>query len=64
MKDLEFQLSVQEANLVIKALGQLPFNQVNELIGKIHQQASTQISSGAGSVSTNGKAQANVHTTE
>lgn len=36
-------MSFEEVNLVLKALGQLPFNQVYELIGTIHQQANEQV---------------------
>lgn len=43
MKDLNLQLSVNEVNNVIKALSQLPYNQVHELIAKIHTQATEQL---------------------
>ena len=36
-------MSFEEVNLVLKALGQLPCNQVYELIGTIHQQANEQV---------------------
>lgn len=41
-KKINLQLSVQEVNLVLKALGNLPFNEVFELIGTIHDQANAQ----------------------
>jgi hypothetical protein len=37
------ELSVEEVNLILKALGNMPFNQVYELIGIIHQQANSQL---------------------
>lgn len=43
MKEIQLSLSITEANMVIKALGQFPYNQVNELIAKIHSQATQQI---------------------
>ncbi|MCU0438915.1 MAG: hypothetical protein MUC49_13530 [Raineya sp.] len=38
-----FQLTLEEANLIFKALGKLPFEQVYELIGKLNQQANEQL---------------------
>ena len=38
---LEF--SVDEINVILKALGNMPFNQVYEIIGNIHQQANHQL---------------------
>ncbi|MDR6241650.1 hypothetical protein [Aureibacter tunicatorum] len=35
---IKIQLSIQEAETIILALGNLPFNQVYEVIGKIHSQ--------------------------
>lgn len=43
MKDFQLTLSLNEVNIIIKALGNLPFNQVNEIIAKIHTQAQEQI---------------------
>jgi len=43
MKDFKLKLDIAEVNLIIKALGNLPFNQVNELIAKIHSQAQEQL---------------------
>jgi hypothetical protein len=42
-KEIELQLTFDEVNLVLKALGSLPFSQVFELIGKIHDQANDQV---------------------
>ena len=41
-KTIKLELTVDEINTVLKALGTLPFNQVFELIGKVHDQASAQ----------------------
>ncbi len=43
MKDLKLQLSVSEVNLVLKALGNLPYYQVCTLIDKIQGQGNLQI---------------------
>jgi hypothetical protein len=40
---ISLELSVEEVNLILKALGNMPFNQVYELIGGIHQQANSQL---------------------
>lgn len=42
MKEVTFVFSVDEANTVLDALGQLPFNQVNGLIGKMLVQVREQ----------------------
>lgn len=41
-KTIELQLNFEEINLILKALGKLPFNEVYDVIGKIHDQANTQ----------------------
>lgn len=43
MKQVNLKLSVNEVNMVIKALGQFPYNQVCETITRIHAQASEQV---------------------
>jgi hypothetical protein len=48
MKDFKLILDVNEVNLLIKALGNLPYNQVNELMIKIHTQAKDQLVSANG----------------
>ncbi len=40
---IDFKLSLDEANLILKALGKLPFEQVYELIGKLNRQANSQL---------------------
>lgn len=43
MNDLRFTLTINEANLVLKALGTLPYQDVYKLVEKIQAQASLQI---------------------
>jgi hypothetical protein len=43
MKDIRIQLNVNEINLALKALGNLPYYQVAALIDKIQQQANHQL---------------------
>lgn len=42
---VHFQVSLDEANLIFKALGQMPFSEVYELIGKLNEQANQQLQS-------------------
>lgn len=41
-KTIQLELNFEEVNIILKALGNLPFNEVYDLIGKIHEQANTQ----------------------
>jgi hypothetical protein len=43
MQEINVSLSVDEVNLVLEALGNLPFTRVYMLIGKIQEQAARQI---------------------
>lgn len=43
MQELNFHLSVGEANQILDALGQQPYIQVHELIMKLQQQAAGQL---------------------
>ena len=43
MRELELGLSIDEVNLILEALGSLPFAQVYTLVGKIQQQAAAQL---------------------
>lgn len=43
MKEFKLALNVNEINLILKALGNMTYNQVNEVVGKIHAQAQEQI---------------------
>jgi hypothetical protein len=54
MKKLNLSVSIDEANLIFKALGRLPFNEVYELIGKLNEQANTQLGNTNGQPAVNG----------
>ena len=43
MKEINLQVSIDEANLILEALGNLPFARVYTLIGKIQEQAGEQL---------------------
>lgn len=43
--NIQFSVSLEEANLIFKALGKLPFTDVYELIGKLNEQANAQLAS-------------------
>jgi len=43
MQTVQLTVSLEEANLILDALGQQPFRTVYELIGKIQQQANEQL---------------------
>ncbi len=43
MKEIQLKLSINETNLILEALGELPFVKVHQLISKIQQQAATQL---------------------
>jgi hypothetical protein len=43
MKDISLTLTIDEANLVLEALGTLPFTRVFTLIAKIQEQATQQL---------------------
>ncbi len=43
MEEIKLQLTIEETNLILESLGQLPFKTVHGLIGKIQQQASAQL---------------------
>jgi hypothetical protein len=58
MKEIALKLTVDEANLILQALGNLPFAQVYGLIEKINQEASSQLDpspNGSASAAGNGK---------
>jgi hypothetical protein len=40
---LKFELSIDDANLILAALGKAPFEQVAGLIGKLREQAQPQL---------------------
>ena len=43
MNEVTLNLSINEANLVLEALGEMPYRRVYELVVKIQQQASEQL---------------------
>ncbi|MEO1451980.1 MAG: hypothetical protein AAFV07_20785 [Bacteroidota bacterium] len=43
MEKITLTLTLDETNLILKALGEQPFNSVYELIGKIQHQATDQL---------------------
>ncbi len=42
-QNITFNISLEEANLIFKALGKQPFAEVFELIGKLNEQANQQL---------------------
>ena len=46
MREINLRLTVDEANLVLEGLGNLPFVKVYALIGKIQEQAGMQLQGG------------------
>lgn len=56
MKELTLKITFDEANLILDALGDKPFNTVFKLITKIQQQAAAQLSE-AGETESSGGAQ-------
>jgi len=43
MKELNLKITLEEANLILEALGNMPFTRVYTLISKIQSQAEEQI---------------------
>jgi hypothetical protein len=48
MKNVNLQLRIEEANLILEALGNMPFKKVYALIAKIQEQASQQLEGNGG----------------
>lgn len=44
MKEVKITLTLDELNLIFKALGNEPFRDVYELIGKLNKQTNAQLS--------------------
>jgi hypothetical protein len=59
MNDINLALKIEDINLVLSALSNLPFIQVHELIGKIQVQAAAQLTAAASAPPINGTATAN-----
>ncbi len=49
MRELQLSLTIDEVNLILEAVGNLPFHRVYALVGKVQQQASQQLSAGSSS---------------
>jgi hypothetical protein len=45
MNEIHLKLSVEEANLILEGLGNLPFAKVYQLVANLQQQASQQVES-------------------
>jgi hypothetical protein len=43
MQELQFNLTLDETNLILEALGEMPFARVHQLIAKMQQQAHAQL---------------------
>lgn len=43
MKEITLKLTLEDANLILEGLGEMPFNKVFKLIGTIQQQAANQL---------------------
>lgn len=43
---IRLEISLDEANLILEALGQLPYARVHALVAAIHQQAVSQLEPG------------------
>ncbi len=48
MKEISLTMTIDDANLVLEALGNLPFSRVFALIGKIQEQARQQLNGSSG----------------
>lgn len=54
MKNIQLELSIDETNLILEALGALPFARVYALIGRIQESARKQIGDPAADHGPNG----------
>jgi hypothetical protein len=45
MQEIKLSLEIDEVNLVLEALGHLPFARVYALVGKVQEQAARQLQS-------------------
>ena len=43
MEEIQLKLTLSEVNLILGALGEMPYAKVYQLVGKIQQQAETQL---------------------
>jgi len=54
MKNIQLDLTIEETNLVLEALGAMPFARVYALIGRIQERAREQIEAQAAAAGPNG----------
>jgi hypothetical protein len=52
MKEINFTLTTDEANLILEGIGLLPFAKVYQLVGKLQEQARRQLDGDAASTGT------------
>ena len=45
MQQVKLELSIEDVNMILEALGNLPFARVYALVGKVQEQAAQQIKS-------------------
>ena len=43
MKEINFTVTIDEANLILRGIGLLPFAEVYQLVAKLQQQAGRQV---------------------
>jgi hypothetical protein len=48
MQEIKLSLTIEEANLVLEGLGNLPFARVYQLVAKVQEQAARQLEPAAG----------------
>ena len=46
MQQIQFTFSLEQANLILKALDNLPYGEVHQLVQNIHEQATPQLNEG------------------
>ena len=46
MKELKLTVTIEEANVIMEALGQMPFAKVYALVAKLQEQAARQLNGG------------------
>jgi len=54
MKELQFNVTVEEANIILEGLGKLPFERVFNVVGKLQNQANEQMKTIESNGSSNG----------
>ena len=46
MKEIKLELTLEEVNIILSALGTQPFAQVHQLVAKVQEQGSSQLQDG------------------